>query len=59
MFCVFGQCKTDRVIGRRVAGVQRGDDINLIGQGARMRRFFNRDVEKTHAFKAKPGGQFA
>jgi hypothetical protein len=57
---VLGQRETDGIVGRRVAGVQRGDDIDAGRQGAEnVSESSTVTGQEAHARKAKPGGQFA
>jgi len=51
---VFGfllQAKRNRVVGGGVARVQRGDHINLVGQGIAVCGFGHAEVEKLHALE--------
>ena len=51
------QAKGDGVVGGGVAGVQRGDHVDLRRQGVAVRRFGHAQVEELHARKAQPLGQ--
>ena len=51
------QAKGDGVVGGGVAGVQRGDHVDLLGQLGAMRRFGHAQIEELHALKAQPLGQ--
>ena len=48
-FCLLGEREADCVVGRRVAGVQGGDDVNAFRQLRRKNRGFDRQVVKIHA----------
>ena len=53
------RAKVDGVVGGGVAGVQGGDDVELIGQVGRLGGIGRAEVEKVHALKAQPGGKLA
>ena len=56
---LFVESETNRVIGGRIAGVQRGDDVNVRRQFGRGDRFLDRQVEKRHARKTESAGEFS
>ena len=53
------QAEGDRVVGRGVAGVQRGHDIDLGRDLVRGHRLLHRGRDKAHAIEAQPSGQLA
>ena len=54
-----GQREADRVVGRRVAGVQRGDDVHLGRQQRRGDRLLDAQRVEVHACEAQARGQGA
>jgi hypothetical protein len=51
--------EADRVVGGGVAGVQRGDQVDLRGQRGRINGVLDAQVEEGHAGEAQPAGQIA
>ncbi len=54
-----GQGELDGVVGRRVAGVQRGDDVDVLGQRVGTDRLRHRGVDEGHVRKPEPCRQCA
>ncbi len=55
---MLAQGKTDGVVGGGIAGVQRGDDVDALGQFRRADRFLDAEIEKPHAFELQSTSQF-